>query len=56
MEKARGGGDENPYAAKILMKILYAARMARFDFLRAVCGLAQFITRWDDECDRKLYV
>jgi hypothetical protein len=44
-----------PYAAKILMKILYAARMARFDLLRAICGLAQFITKWDDECDRKLY-
>jgi hypothetical protein len=33
-----------PYAAKILMKILYAARMARFDLLRAVCGLGQLIT------------
>ena len=44
-----------PYAAKIFMKILYAARMARFDLLRAVCGLAQFITRGGDECDRKLF-
>ena len=28
-----------PIAAKILMKILYGARMARFDLLRAVCQL-----------------
>ena len=26
-----------PYAAKVLMKVLYAARYARFDLLRAVC-------------------
>ena len=25
-----------PYAAKVLMKVLYAARYARFDLLRAV--------------------
>ena len=29
-----------PYAAKVLMKVLYAARYARFDLLRAVCYLA----------------
>ena len=26
-----------PIAAKVLMKVLYGARMARFDLLRAVC-------------------
>ena len=36
-----------PYAAKVLMKVLYAARYARFDLLRAVCYLAQYITKWD---------
>jgi hypothetical protein len=37
------------------MKVLYAARCARFDFLRAVCVLARHITRWDAQCDRQLY-
>ena len=38
-----------PHAASILMKILYAARMARFDLLRATCRLACFITKWTEE-------
>jgi hypothetical protein len=42
-------------AAKILMKILYAARMARFDLLRAVCHLACYITKWSTGCDRRLH-
>ena len=37
------------------MKILYAARMARFDLLKAVCTLACFVTKWTAECDRKLH-
>ena len=37
------------------MKILYAARMARFDLLRAVCHLACFITKWTTECDKRLH-
>ena len=37
------------------MKILYAARMARFDLLRAVCHLACFITKWTPECDKRLH-
>ena len=44
-----------PHAAKVLMKILYAARYARLDLLRAVCALAQFITKWDEQCDLRLY-
>ena len=44
-----------PLAARVLMKILYAARMARFDLLRAVCNLACFVTRWTLECDKKLH-
>ena len=43
------------YAAKVLMKVLYAARYARFDLLRAVCFLAQYITKWDTMCDKRLY-
>ena len=42
-------------AAKILMKILHAARLARWDVLRAVNHLACFFTKWTTECDRKLH-
>ena len=37
------------------MKILYAARLARWDVLRAVNNLACFFTKWSTECDRKLH-
>ena len=33
-------------AASVLMKVMYAARMARFDLLRAVQGLAKYLTKW----------
>ena len=36
----------NPIAATVLMKTLYAARMARFDLLRAIGALASRIMRW----------
>ena len=36
-----------PIASKVLMKILYAARMCRFDLLRATCALASLVTKWD---------
>ena len=41
-------------AAKILMKIMYGARFARPDLLRAVCVLARRITKWDLDCDKRL--
>jgi hypothetical protein len=37
------------------MKILYAARLARFDLLRAVNSLACHLTKWTKDCDRRLY-
>ena len=37
------------------MKILYAARMCRFDLLRATCALASLVTKWDVTCDKKLH-
>ena len=37
------------------MKILYAARYARMDLLRAVCVLAQNVSKWTRDCDVKLY-
>jgi hypothetical protein len=44
-----------PHANKILMKILYAARMARFDLLRATNYLTTRITKWSDQCDAMLH-
>jgi dUTPase len=35
-----------PFASRILMKVLYAARMCRYDLLRAVCGLASCTAKW----------
>ena len=42
-------------AASILMKVLYAARYARFDLLCAVARLAQKISKWTEECDLALH-
>ena len=36
------------------MKVFYAARVARFDLLRAVGHLSRFLTKWTDECDLRL--
>ena len=44
-----------PIAARVLMKILFAARMARFDLLRAVQRLAARVTKWSTDCDKALY-
>ncbi len=37
------------------MKLLYAARIARFELLRAISSLAWRIARWSKECDSRLY-
>ena len=42
-------------AAKILMKTLYAAGVARWDVPGAVNHLACFFTKGTTECDRKLH-
>ena len=36
------------------MKLLFAARMARYDLLRAVQGLASRVTKWSSDCDKAL--
>jgi hypothetical protein len=33
-------------ASSVLMKILYAARPARWDLLKSVCFLADTVTKW----------
>ena len=48
-------GRLKPIAAKVLMKVLYAARMARFDILRWIGRLATFITRWTVRQDAELH-
>jgi hypothetical protein len=42
-------------ASRILMKILYAARMFRYDLLRAVSALARFVSRWTVLQDKMLH-
>ena len=47
-------GDLQPLASSILMSLLYAARVGRFDLLRAICALASKVSKWTRACDRKL--
>ena len=44
-----------PIVSKVLMKILYAARVGRFDLLRPVCWLATKVTKWSLTCDIALH-
>ena len=48
-------GRLQPIASKVLMIILFAARMARPDLLRATQSLASRVTKWSVECDIALH-
>ena len=48
-------GELQTATASVIMNILDAARMARFDRLRPTCRLACFITKWTTLCDRQLH-
>ena len=48
-------GTLSKIACKVLMKIMYLARFARPDLLRAVGALSTLITKWTTLCDRKLF-
>ena len=37
---------------RVVMKVLYAARYARPDLLRACTYLALYFTKWTPECDK----
>ena len=37
------------------MKVLYCARMCRYDLLHAIGRLACLVTKWDKHCDRMLH-
>ena len=41
-------------ASAVLMKILYAARVGRYDLIRPVTALGSLITKWSRICDLKL--
>ena len=48
-------GSLAPQAASILMKLLYAARICRFDLLRSINNLARKITKWTKKEDTLLH-
>ena len=54
-EAENAGGKRGPIASRVLMKVLYGARMCRFDLLRCVCKLATRITKWSPADDRALH-
>jgi hypothetical protein len=54
-EAEEAGGELAPIAARVLMKVLYGARMCRYDLLRVTCRLATRITKWSKACDRALH-
>ena len=54
-EKDMPRGKLAPHAASILMKLLYAARIARFDLLRAINSLARNVSKWSDRDDARLH-
>ena len=54
-DEAERRGELQAIASRVLMKVLFAARMARFDLLRATQGLASRVTKWSKECDVALH-
>ena len=44
-----------PIASAVLMKVLYGARAARWDLLKAVQLLATRVTKWSRDCDKALH-
>jgi hypothetical protein len=48
-------GELANHAASILMKVLYGARMGRWDLLKAVASLATHLTKWKPACDKALF-
>ena len=54
LQEGEAGGRLQPIASKVLMKVLFAARMARWDLLRATQSLASRVTKWSRDCDTAL--
>ena len=55
LEEDEKPGRLQPIASKVLMKVLFAARMARYDLLRATQSLASRVTKWSADCDLALH-
>ena len=49
-------GNLAPHAASVLMKLLYAACIARFDLLRSINALARNVTKWTKDDDARLHL
>ena len=47
-------GQFSKNAARVVMKILYGARLVRYVFLWAVNSLAREASRWTRACDKRL--
>jgi hypothetical protein len=52
--------DESPKefnvpAAKVIMKLMYCARMARPDLLRTISFLARYLAKWTEDTDKRLH-
>ena len=54
-DSAEPKGELTSIAAKVIMKILYGARMARYDLLHSCQILACKITKWTKRCDQRLH-
>ena len=54
-EKSEEVGELKPIAARVIMKLFYAARLARWDLLRAIGMLATRITKWSKWDDKRLH-
>ena len=55
LENNEPSGKLQPIASRVLMKVLFAARMARWDLLRATQALASRVTKWSRDCDVALH-
>ena len=53
-ENCEKGGTLDETAASIIMSIMFVARFARGDLLRANCHLSTSLHYWDEYCDKKL--
>ena len=41
-------------AAEIVMKMLYGARLVRYDLLWPICSIAREVSKWIRACDKRL--
>ena len=44
-----------PVACAVLMKLMYGARMARWDLLKVMQMLFTRVTKWSDDFDKALH-